>query len=85
MKYPSCFGVLDIVFPKGEDDLRHTPEDCLACEHKTECLKTAMGRSDGLKVREEVIDRAYDSGMISFLERWSKKKVIHRKKKEKGS
>ena len=40
----------------------------------------AIQGRDGLKVREEQIDRAYSSGMIGFLERWSRKKAIDRKK-----
>ena len=78
---PACFARLETVFPMGKDGLRNTPEICLACRHKTECLRTAMQGRDGLKVREEQIDRAYNSGMIGFLERWSKKKAIDRKKK----
>ncbi|OQX28165.1 MAG: hypothetical protein BWK80_01720 [Desulfobacteraceae bacterium IS3] len=84
-EYPHCFGVLDIVFPKGEDGLRSTPEHCFVCFCKTECLKTAMGKSDGMKVQEEVIDRAYQSGMMGFLERWSKKKSIHRNVNEQNN
>ena len=78
---PDCFAKLDTVFPMGKDGLRHTPQTCLACPHKTECLRKAVQGGDGLKVREEQIDRAYNSGMIGFLERWSKKKAIARKKK----
>jgi hypothetical protein len=78
---PDCFAQLETVFPMGKDGLRNTPEACLECRHKTECLRTAIQGRDGLKVREEQIDRAYNSGMISFLERWSKKKVIDRQKK----
>ncbi len=76
---PSCFGVLDSVFPKGDDGLRNTPQACLKCPHKTECLRSAMERAGGLKVREEFVDRAYSSGMIGFLERWSKKKDLQRR------
>ncbi len=82
-KYPSCFGILDSVFPTGSDGSRNTPGACLACLHKTECLRSAMEGSGGLKVREELIDRAYESGMIGFLERWSKKKDLRRRIKEK--
>jgi len=39
----------------------------------------------GLKVKDEFIDRAYESKMIGFLERWSKKKDINRRIKEQGS
>ena len=39
-----------------------------------------MSRVEGLTVREEKVDRAYASGMMSFLERWSRKKELHRQK-----
>ena len=80
-RIPDCIGCLETVFPLGEDGLRNTPEKCLACCHKTECLRMAIQGRDGLKVREEQIDRAYKSGMIGFFERWSKKKAIDRQKK----
>ncbi len=80
-RLPDCFAQLETVFPMGKDDLRNTPATCLACPHKTECLRMAIQGRDGFKVREEQIDRAYNSGMIGFLERWSKKKAIDRQKK----
>lgn len=81
-EYPQCFGALDSVFPKKENDLRITPPDCFACSHKTECLKSAMQGQGGLKVKDEFVDRAYQSGIIGFLERWSKKKDIDRRIKK---
>jgi len=66
----------------GKDGLRHTPEDCFPCLHKTDCLRAAIRGKEGLKVHEEHIDRAYESGRIGFMERWSKKKDIHRRKKK---
>jgi len=81
-EYPSCFGDLDIVFPMGENELRHTPESCMACFYKTKCLREAMAGKSGLRVREEKVDRAYASGMIGFIERWSNRKDLHRRKKE---
>ncbi len=82
-----CFGELETVFPKGDNGLRNTPETCLACCNKTECLRSAIDGVGGLKVREEFVDRAYTSGIIGFMERWSKKKEIKRRleKKIKGS
>ena len=74
-----CFGRLDAVFPKGKDGLRITPEACASCLDKTACLRLAMEGSEGLAVREEVVDRAYSSGLISFWQRWSKKKDFQRK------
>lgn len=81
-KYPDCFGNLQKVFPLGKDGLRHTPQDCLACLHKTECLRSAIQSKDGLKVKEEHLERAYNSGMVGFLERWSRKKDFQRRKKK---
>ena len=81
-KYPNCFGELEKVFPKTQDGLRSTPEACLECLHKTACLRSAMEGAGGVKVREEIVDRAYDSGMMSFVERWSKKKDLKRKLKK---
>ena len=78
-KYPQCFGKLDAVFPKGESGLRETPEKCTPCIFKVECLRSAMEGTEGLLVQEEVVDRAYSSGMISFWERWSKKKNFYRR------
>ena len=80
-KTPDCFAQLETVFPMGKDGLRNTPDACLACRHKIECLRAAVRGRGGLKVREEQIDRAYNSGMMGFLERWSKKKTIARQKK----
>jgi hypothetical protein len=80
--YPECFGNLKIVFPMGNDGLRHTPAECLPCQHKTLCLRAAIQGKAGLKVKEEHLERAYHSGMVGFFERWSQKKDIHRRKKK---
>jgi hypothetical protein len=82
-KFPSCFGDLNVVFPKGEDGFRITPLACFGCLHKTECLRSAMEGIGGLKIREEMVDRAYQSGIITFLERWSQKKDLNRRMTEK--
>lgn len=81
-KYPKCFGELETVFPKTKDGLRNTPDACLDCLHKTACLRSAMRGAGGVKVRGEIVDRAYDSGLMSFFERWSKKKELKRKLKK---
>ncbi len=83
-KVPSCYADLGTVFPLGADGLRHTPLDCLLCPHKTPCLRSAMDRADGLKAREEYVDRAWTSGMMGFFERWSRKKDLQRRIKEKA-
>lgn len=79
-KIPDCFADLDIVFPMGDNGLRQTPAACWECRHKTECLRTGLRGQAGIKVHEEHIDRSYRSGMISFVERWSRKKSIEQRK-----
>jgi hypothetical protein len=46
-----------------------------------------MAESGGITVRQEMVDRAYASGMVGFFERWSRKKALcvqQRKKKKKA-
>ncbi len=79
---PYCFGKLDCVFPMGPDGLRETPESCMVCYCKTECLRAAMQTNDAVQVKEEKVDRAYAAGMMGFLERWSRKKALHHQRKQ---
>jgi hypothetical protein len=81
---PDCFGVISIVFPMHDDGLRHSPESCMVCLYKTDCLRTAIKNPDGLQVQEELVDRSYESKNISFLQRWSKRKYISKIKKKKS-
>ena len=81
-EYPYCFGKLDNVFPMGADGLRHTPESCHPCIYKTECLRDVLTKSEGIKVREEKLRREDQSGMLSFFERWSRKKALHIRKQK---
>lgn len=79
-KIPECFGILEKVFPMTEKGLRHTPDECFYhCPVKTKCLQRAMSTKDGVKVEEEIIDRATQSGAMNFFERWSRKKQVSRK------
>ncbi len=78
---PPCFGNLEKVFPMTESGLRQTPDDCFFhCPVKTRCLKQAMAGKQGAKVEEEVIERSDKAGLISFFERWSRKKQVHKKR-----
>ena len=79
---PYCFGKLENVFPLSDDGLRHTPESCMPCLYKTECLRTAVSQEQGLVVHEEKVDRAYAAGTIGFFERWSRRKSLHHQKKK---
>ena len=78
----ACFGNLETVFPESGDGLRASPETCMACRHKTDCLRTAMKGTSGITVREAAVDRAYTSGSMGFVERWSRKKELNRRLKQ---
>lgn len=80
-KRPYCYGDLDTVFPLQEGGLRETPPSCMVCHCKTECLRAAIGSVAGETVEEERVDRAYKAGAMSFLDRWSRKKRLHQKRK----
>ncbi len=85
-KTPPCFGDLETVFPNGSEGLRQTPEPCMICCYKTACLRKAMADKGGITVRQEMVDRAYASGMVGFFERWSRKKTLnaHKQSKDKS-
>jgi hypothetical protein len=76
--HPDCFGDLEIVFPLGADGLRNSPRRCMICVYKTECLRAAMRTGAGNQVQSEMVDRAYDSGMMGFFQRWSRRKKIQK-------
>ncbi|MFH1156844.1 MAG: hypothetical protein V1793_23855 [Pseudomonadota bacterium] len=79
---PECFGNLEKVFPVTDRGLRETPDDCMYfCAHKTPCLRKALAGDQGEEVEEELIERSEKSGMISFFERWSRKKKLHRERR----
>ena len=79
----ACFGTLEVVFPLGEEGLRESPAQCMACARKTECLRTALDSKEGLGLVEERIDQAYATGRMSFLQRWASRKGLERKREEK--
>ena len=81
---PDCFGNLEKVFPMTPRGLRETPDDCMYfCPCKTHCLKTAMAGSQGKEVKEELVQRSEEAGMIGFFQRWSRKKQLSRETIEK--
>ena len=79
----NCFGILDQVFPMGEAGLREVPEQCLRCSEKTPCLREALGTPEGLAVRSEAWDRMPARGLVDKLRRWSGRKELDRRIKEK--
>lgn len=79
---PACYGDLDQVFPLGKDNLRHSPESCMVCFYKTDCLRTALKGPGGIVARKEMTNRAYAGGSIGFFERWSRRKALDRRSKK---
>ena len=82
---PYCFADLETVFPLGEDGLRHSPESCMVCHCKTECLRAALAGPDGDQVKREHLERREEAGTVGFLGRWSRKKQLHRRAKARQS
>jgi hypothetical protein len=78
---PECFARMEKVFPMGPEGLRQTPPECLPCDAKTECLRSALAGDQGLAVHEERLERAYQAGAVGFLERWAQQKDFQRRKK----
>ena len=76
---PDCFAQLDIVFPMGDEGIRTTPLECMKCSLVKSCIQAAMLSTEGLRLEEKRVDRAYEYGLIGRLECWSKKKLIHQK------
>lgn len=69
-----CFGVLEIVFPSGESGMREVPPECMGCGQKVACMKAALASEEGIRFREDRLERSEKSGMMGWLERWSRKK-----------
>ncbi len=80
---PECFGCLEKVFPMTDSGLRQTPDECFYhCPVKTKCLRMAVSGQEGMAVEEEILKRGTQSGTITFFERWSRKKQLHRNHKK---
>ena len=82
METRDCFGILDNVFPKGKEGLREIVLACFQCPERTSCLRTALSTKEGIKMKEEILDRAVAGGLVGSLQRWSRKKELSRLAKE---
>jgi hypothetical protein len=78
MEEKDCFGILDKVFPVGEQGLREIVPECFQCPERTLCLKAALSTEEGLEMRAEILDRASAGGLMGRLHRWSQKKELSR-------
>lgn len=78
-----CFGILDNVFPLGKEGLREIVPSCFNCPDKKPCLQKALNTEQGLMFRSEVINRSPSRGLAGRLKRWSEKKDLSKRLKEK--
>ena len=63
---------MDRVFPRRPDGLRESPPECLVCDMKVDCLKTALASPQGAAVERGGVARNTVVGkMARGLKRWS--------------
>jgi hypothetical protein len=80
-----CFGLLDNVFPMGDEGLREIVPECFQCPDRKECLQTALQTKEGFQLRSEALDRSSSGGLMGRLKRWSDKKTLSKRRKEQKS
>ncbi len=69
---PDCFADIGVVFPKRADGLRESPPQCLACEFKVECLKSALSTPEGAVVeRGGLTGNSAVGRVVKRYRRWS--------------
>ena len=84
MEKKNCFGILENVFPVSENGLREIVPECFKCPDRVSCLKKAIATKEGLRMREELVDRAADKGLMGRFQRWSRKKELDRISRKHG-
>jgi hypothetical protein len=83
MEKKECFGILEEVFPIGQNGLREVPAECLECPERVSCLKEALNTSEGLEMRSKNLERMPKGGLLGRIRRWSQKKELIRLADEK--
>ena len=77
-----CFGLLEKVFPLGDQGLREVPPQCFDCPDRKACMQAALGTHDGMAFRDELLERSPEDGILGRIKRWSEKKSLARQMKE---
>lgn len=77
-----CYGILERVFPVGEEGLRQVPEACFECTDRVSCLKEAIQTREGVEMRTRLLERAEEGGILSKIQRWSERKHLSRQIRE---
>ncbi len=79
---PSCYGVLEKVFPRSQGGLREVRERCWNCLERVECLRAATSQTGQARLLSEERagrDSALVGGVAGFLQRWSRLKNENKK------
>lgn len=72
----ACFGILENVFPVSATGMREVVPGCFDCADKTDCLRAALSTLEGLRFREELLERRSPGGLAGLINRWSQKKRL---------
>jgi len=84
--HKDCFGILDKVFPMGNEGLREIVPSCFDCPDRKACLQAALQTEEGFELRSQALDRSSTRGLVGRLRRWSEKKELSRlKESRKGN
>jgi len=84
--HKDCFGILDKVFPMGNEGLREIVPSCFDCPDRKACLQAALQTEEGFELRSQALDRSSARGLVGRLRRWSEKKELSRlKESRKGN
>ncbi len=67
----------------GKEGLREIVPSCFDCPDRKSCLQEALNTEQGLVFRSEIINRSPSKGLASRLKRWSEKKDLSRRLKQK--
>jgi len=81
-KKKDCFGILDNVFPMGDEGLREIVPACFDCPDKKACLQAALHTQQGLELKGELLEREPARGVVGRIRRWSERKTLSRRMKE---
>ena len=85
MSRKECFGVLDKVFPEGEQGVRQVPQQCFQCPDHVQCLKVALDSKEGVKFRMGLLNRRKPMGFVDRIKIWSERKALSRLLKKSDS
>jgi len=70
MEKKDCYGILDKVFPFGEEGLRQVLPGCFKCPDRLPCLKAAINTKEGCEMRSNNLEKIPVKGVLGRIKRW---------------